>query len=824
MKAHGHSFRKGLYHLVLFTVICALMFGISRVFAEEDFRIRSILQSESDSTVVAFTVSGVFQENDVVNLYSNGSFIKSKVITEEENIGEKRITVGNISVDTFRNGLNEIVAKIEREGVELLETPVFQLTIQEPLEAPSVSASFDAGSVVVIVSGTVREGDVVAVFLDGVELRSRTVTADDASRQEVRVVGISEDDLRIGDNFFEARITRGGRESSIGRQTEPLVLEEEVVVPVISDGQCTQYTVSQDLTLSDGSTQDQFGKIVAADGATLVVDTDTDTVHVYRKGETGVWGSNSVITEQGYSATRSFDRSIVSDGDTVIIGTPYSSYGSYLTGAVQIYGHAGDSWVPQSILTTGNLTAYESFGSQVAVSNTLLAVSARQRDDSGVVYVYTRDGVSWVSSVRFVPADSTREQRFGHSVSVEDSLVAIGAPGDRSGAFDGGAVYVHAKEGGEWVMTKIVPSAVNEGDVFGTVVLLRDGVLFVGTPGDDESGNNAGSVHVYEQSDGLWRMVQKIVPESGTRGRFGSSLAYTDGVLAVGVPEHGAVRSGAVHVYERSGSVWSLQKTVLPIDGMSGDHFGSSVAFDGLDLIIGAYGTDGEKRNIGTVYVFKKYVVPCGDVIEEENISMPVFVSPEDVLDLLEEKRTVLEQLIVHVSSLVDGLIRDIQETRRVIGKQSERIVLFDERVVSASAQKRAAQRRGVIAPGLPDPVVVERVVVGGILPRSSDSIRSRDAVVSETRDGLGIVVPTTDKYLRVGDADEEVYRLQVFLNENGYIIARSGPGSPGNEASTFGSSTERALKSFQLVNGILVTGVLDIATRNVILRYVSDF
>ena len=56
---------------------------------------------------------------------------------------------------------------------------------------------------------------------------------------------------------------------------------------------------------------------------------------------------------------------------------------------------------------------------------------------------------------------------------------------------------------------------------------------------------------------------------------------------------------------------------------------------------------------------------------------------------------------------------------------------------------------------------------------------------------------------LEVGGTGDEVLALQKFLNANGFAIAESGPGSPGNETSTFGGLTRAALAKFQAANGI---------------------
>lgn len=49
-----------------------------------------------------------------------------------------------------------------------------------------------------------------------------------------------------------------------------------------------------------------------------------------------------------------------------------------------------------------------------------------------------------------------------------------------------------------------------------------------------------------------------------------------------------------------------------------------------------------------------------------------------------------------------------------------------------------------------------------------------------------------------------EVKSLQIFLNTHGFKIAESGPGSPGNETTTFGVLTRKALCKFQVSEGIV--------------------
>lgn len=56
---------------------------------------------------------------------------------------------------------------------------------------------------------------------------------------------------------------------------------------------------------------------------------------------------------------------------------------------------------------------------------------------------------------------------------------------------------------------------------------------------------------------------------------------------------------------------------------------------------------------------------------------------------------------------------------------------------------------------------------------------------------------------LETGMIHPEVKELQKFLNNNGYTVALTGPGSPGQETDKFGAFTRNALIEYQIANNI---------------------
>lgn len=63
------------------------------------------------------------------------------------------------------------------------------------------------------------------------------------------------------------------------------------------------------------------------------------------------------------------------------------------------------------------------------------------------------------------------------------------------------------------------------------------------------------------------------------------------------------------------------------------------------------------------------------------------------------------------------------------------------------------------------------------------------------------IQMPTRD--LKLGMRHADVKTLQEFLNNNGFVVAGSGPGSKGSETTYFGPATKDALSRFQKLHNI---------------------
>ena len=243
----------------------------------------------------------------------------------------------------------------------------------------------------------------------------------------------------------------------------------------------------------------------------------------------------------------------------------------------------------------------------------------------------------------------------------EDSASAgVFAPGgmgyqaalNSGAASNSGAVYVYRRPDadGLWTLEAFVkaPKA-GANDKFGTALALsRDGTtLAVGAPQEDSASagvfvpggtdyqaalnsggaSNSGAVTVYRRpdADGLWTLEAFVkAPKADANDKFGTALALsTDGTtLAVGAPSengasdgvftpggmgyqaaldnNGSIDSGAVTVYRRSDSVWSIKAFVKAPRTGTGDWFGSALALsgDGAALVVGARREDSASSGV----------------------------------------------------------------------------------------------------------------------------------------------------------------------------------------------------------------------------------
>jgi hypothetical protein len=181
-------------------------------------------------------------------------------------------------------------------------------------------------------------------------------------------------------------------------------------------------------------------------------------------------------------------------------------------------------------------------------------------------------------------------------------------------------------------------------DFFSSMALSGD-TLAVGAPGEDsgspgvngdqnnDSVSRSGAVYVFRRTGATWQQEAYIKASNpGRDDSFGSSVALSGDTLAVGAyledsaaqgvdgdqDDNSARDSGAVYVFQRTGTSWQQEAYLKASNTGVDDGFGGSVALSGDTLAVGAVqedsaaqGIDGDQddnsaENSGAVYVFRR--------------------------------------------------------------------------------------------------------------------------------------------------------------------------------------------------------------------------
>ncbi len=148
-------------------------------------------------------------------------------------------------------------------------------------------------------------------------------------------------------------------------------------------------------------------------------------------------------------------------------------------------------------------------------------------------------------------------------------------------------------------------------DRFGAAVAFDGESLLVGVPNDDTvAGRDAGSVTLFRREAGVWMMTGELLaPDARPQDNFGAALAVAGDVLVVGAPDVdlGLVRdAGAVYVFSRGPEGWDEGARIIAPEPIAEDRFGSAVALSNGLLAIGAAERDAVGLDSGGLYVFEQ--------------------------------------------------------------------------------------------------------------------------------------------------------------------------------------------------------------------------
>lgn len=274
--------------------------------------------------------------------------------------------------------------------------------------------------------------------------------------------------------------------------------------------------------------------------------------------------------------------------------------------------HAAERLEPRIVLD-GDWSAQDGADVFGSVTDGYLTVTTIDMEDDPIVFEqFDRNttGSEFWRLVTLRAADDglssgTNFETLGrHSVAIHDEQMIIGAPNANNGA--GAAAVFVLTDLGVWSFDRLLqPQDVIAGDGFGWAVDMHGDTAVIGT----RLGNAA---YVF-QDNGGWSLQTTLRPTTGQDGRFGFSVATDGSAIAVGAPGEETLdnnftgTSGAVYVYDRAGSAWTLEERVEPPANAVNSEFGHSVDVKANTLVVGAWLDDDRGTASGSVFMLGRY-------------------------------------------------------------------------------------------------------------------------------------------------------------------------------------------------------------------------
>jgi len=348
--------------------------------------------------------------------------------------------------------------------------------------------------------------------------------------------------------------------------------------------------------------------------------------------------TETIVRPSGTTGQYGISVDLNDDGTYAIVGAPASG-----VGYAYIYSVSGTTFTQQASInggsSSGSFQSGDDFGHAVAISGdgTVAVMGAPGYDvsintlNTGDAYVFERSGITWTQRARLgttrLSTDQDTRDEYGHAVDIDEdgTFVVVSALYDDSTNSGGdpapGAIYACGPySGSSYNDFKLTASDGADGDHFGHDVAIsgNGSYIIVGAPNKHKTivptKEDSGAVYIYERTGSTFSGATETIidnPDPGGYDEFGISvdINYDGTWAAIGSPgdDDAALSAGAVFVYKRTGSSWAQQAKLVADDAAGIDQLGDGqagiqISDDGTKIVAGASGDDPG----GAAYIFER--------------------------------------------------------------------------------------------------------------------------------------------------------------------------------------------------------------------------
>ncbi len=209
------------------------------------------------------------------------------------------------------------------------------------------------------------------------------------------------------------------------------------------------------------------------------------------------------------------------------------------------------------------------------------SVGAAPLSEAGIAYIFERSGGVWSEVAKIQSSDRAANDQFGYAVGIDGNFAIVGAFTEDENSVGGGtmtnagSIYVFKRSlAGVWSQVqKIVPSDRAPGDRFGYSVSIDNSTIVVGAfqANTDESGgaslSNAGSAYTfsYDLGTDTWSLLNKIdASDRQSDDEFGVAVAVSGDEIIVGAHKQNFNTVGADDQLDAGAAYFFGQESCTP--------------------------------------------------------------------------------------------------------------------------------------------------------------------------------------------------------------------------------------------------------------------
>ncbi len=309
----------------------------------------------------------------------------------------------------------------------------------------------------------------------------------------------------------------------------------------------------------------------------------------------------SRIVPEALDADSVFGLSTALKGSLAAVGAPWQSQDGFRTGRTYLFEQTAKGWQQVAVLRPKVSVDRAMFGSSIAITDTMIAIGAPGEKigtniSAGAVYIFMRGAQGWQQKARITADKPNAGDFFGSALAWAGNELVVGGHLVDEKGIDSGAAYMFTPNANrdQWQQArKLLPKALKNGGLYGNAIAAREDMVVVGAYGFDGDSPGGGAAFVFSKdARGQWVETQMLQAEKRKAfSEFGWSIALDGNRLVIGAPyeDENDKRAGAAYVFAADAQgVWQREARLTYSDPKWEERFGASVAVQGDSILIGA--------------------------------------------------------------------------------------------------------------------------------------------------------------------------------------------------------------------------------------------